>query len=93
MDYASSKYDLPNVSFIQGDIENVLFELNSLDGILDSSSLHHVYSFNGYSKGHVQNAIKNQVAQLKEGGILVIRDFVEPEDMMVFLELPSEAIE
>lgn len=88
--HASEKYTLPNVSYQQGDIENVLFDLNSLDGILDSSSLHHVYSFTGYSKWHVRNAIENQVAQLKEGGILVIRDFLEIEDGMVLLELPNE---
>ncbi len=91
VEYASQKYPLPNISFKQGDIENMLFEPNSLNGILDSSSLHHVYSFNGYSKKHVHNAIKNQVAQLKEGGILVIRDFVEPENQMVLLELPDNS--
>lgn len=90
VDYASEKYKLPNVSFIKGDIEDILFGPDELlDGILDSSSLHHVYTFNGYSKGHTRNAIRNQIAQLKEGGILVIRDFVEPEEGMVLLELPD----
>lgn len=65
--YASEKYALPNVSYMQGDIENILFGPNELlDGILDSSSLHHVYSFNNYSRGHVRDAIRNQVEQLKE---------------------------
>lgn len=89
VEYARGAYALPNLEFRQGDIEQMVFPPESLSGILNSSSLHHVHSFNGYDKSRVRNAIANQVRQLETGGVLVIRDFVVPDEGLVVFELPN----
>lgn len=89
VEYARGAYSLPNLDFRQGDIEQLIFPPESLSGILNSSSLHHVHSFNGYDKSRVRNAIANQVRQLETGGVLVIRDFVVPDEGLVIFEIPN----
>lgn len=84
-------YQLPNLEFREGDIGAMLFAPGSLDGILDSSVFHHLTSFNGFSVEPVRAALAAQVAQLRPGGVIVIRDFVigrGPE--MVLLDLPDD---
>ena len=67
----------------------MVFPANSLDGILNSSVLHHVTSFNDFDAGRVLTTLDNQVAQLKLGGVIIIRDFVIPDGPEhVFLDLP-----
>jgi hypothetical protein len=73
---ARETYRLPNLEYREGDIGARLFEDGSLDGILNSSVLHHVTSFNGFSVEPVRAALAAQVAQLKAGGVVVVRDFV-----------------
>ncbi len=90
VEYANGHYRLANLDFRQGDIEQPIFPPESLSGILNSSSLHHVYSFNGYDKARVRNAIANQVRQLETGGVLAIRDFVVPSEGMTTFELTDE---
>src|SRR5687767_9522071 len=46
---ATKRFSLPNLSFRAGDIAARVFDPGSLDCILNSSVLHHVTSFNGYS--------------------------------------------
>jgi ubiquinone/menaquinone biosynthesis C-methylase UbiE len=90
-DYANNHYKLPNLSFEVGDISENIFAENSLDGILDSSVLHHVTSFNGFDVNQITKTLSNQVAQLKHSGVLIIRDFVVPDnaDQVVFIDLPT----
>lgn len=88
--YADEQYKSPNLRYTVGDISEMIFPENSLDGILDSSVLHHVTSFNDFDVGRVFATFDNQVAQLKTGGVIIIRDFVIPhgaED--VYLDLPE----
>lgn len=86
---AAERYRGPNLSFAVGDIAEKVFPDASLDGILNSSVLHHVSSFNGFDAGRVRAALDNQVAQLKTGGVVIIRDFVVPEGPAeVLLDLP-----
>lgn len=91
VDYSNSKYRAGNLRFVVGDIADRIFPAGSLDGILDSSVLHHVTSFNGFDRGQVDRTIRNQVAQLRTGGVLIIRDFVIPENgrSVVRIELPE----
>lgn len=86
-------YKLPNLSFEEGDVEKPDARLGRFDGILNSSVLHHVLSFNNYDPSRVVNALKNQMAALNEGGIMVIRDFSAlPDDEFVLLDvLASDA--
>jgi len=78
VEMARQAHRLPNLSFLVGDIADPLLPDESLDGILDSSVLHHVTSFNGFSRARIHALLRNQVAQLRPGGILAIRDFVAP---------------
>ncbi|MFL5383729.1 MAG: bifunctional class I SAM-dependent methyltransferase/NUDIX hydrolase [Longimicrobiaceae bacterium] len=83
------RYRRPNLSYVVGDIAGKVFPDESLDGILDSSVLHHVSSFNGFDVGRVLAALDHQVAQLRTGGVIIVRDFVVPEGPeRVHLDLP-----
>src|SRR5215510_15151472 len=85
---ASEKYRLPNLSFVVGDVADPLFADDPLDGILSSSTLHHVYTFNGYSRDAVRRALANHIRCLRENGVFVLRDFVNPaRDAHVLIEL------
>jgi len=92
VEYSNNHYKAENLSFAVGDIAENVFPPNSLDGILDSSVLHHVTSFNGFDILQITKTLQNQVAQLKQGGVLIIRDFVIPDEAerQVFLDLPTD---
>ncbi|MEZ4222204.1 MAG: class I SAM-dependent methyltransferase [Polyangiaceae bacterium] len=86
---ASERYRLPNLSFVAGDVAARVFEPSSMDGLLDSSVLHHVTSFNGYDRDAAARALAVQAGQLRSYGVLVVRDFVDPGPGQVRLELPA----
>lgn len=90
IEYSRKHYKSENLEYAVGDISENVFPENSLDGILDSSVLHHVTSFNDFDAAQIAKTLKNQVAQLKAGGVLIIRDFVVPDEAekRVFLDLP-----
>lgn len=88
---AKEKYKLPNLTFVEGNVESPDPSLGPFDGILNSSVLHHVHTFNGYDSDHVVNTLKNHMACLKQGGVMVVRDFcAEPDDQFVLLDLQAE---
>lgn len=91
VEQSAEKYQASNLKFAVGDVADRVFPKNSLDGILNSSVLHHVTSFNDYDIRQITRTLRNQVAQLKTGGTLIIRDFVVPEggEEMIFLDLPA----
>ncbi|HEX6842928.1 MAG TPA: class I SAM-dependent methyltransferase [Stellaceae bacterium] len=85
---AREKFVLPNLAFVVGDAAQPIFAEAPLDGILSSSTLHHVYTFNGYSRDAVRRALASHLQCLREDGIFVLRDFVAPAlDAYVLLEL------
>ncbi|HEY6723200.1 MAG TPA: methyltransferase domain-containing protein [Polyangiaceae bacterium] len=86
---ARVKHKLANLSFVEGDIAAQVFEPERLDGVFNSSVLHHVTSFNGYDHDAAARALEQQVAQLAVGGSLIVRDFVAPAAGIVFLDLPA----
>lgn len=87
---ASEKFQRPNLSYAVGDISQMVFPENSLDGILDSSVLHHVTSFNDFDVTRVLATFDNQVTQLKTGGVIIVRDFVIPDGPeQVYLDLSA----
>ncbi len=91
---ATSKFDAKNLSFRVGDIAQPVFEEGSLDGIFDSSVLHHVTTFTGYDHEAAARCLEVQVRALKEGGVIVVRDFLLPEraDEDVLLEVPESSV-
>src|SRR4029450_6605838 len=62
---AKEKFQRPNLSYVVGDISEMVFPPASLVGILDSSVLHHVTSFNSFDVNRVLATLDNQVAHLK----------------------------
>ena len=87
---AAREFQRPNLSYVVGDISEMVFPPESLDGVLDSSVLHHVTSFNNFDVGRVHVTLDRQVAQLKTGGVIIIRDFVIPDGPeRVRLDLPA----
>lgn len=87
---ARERYRLANLSFACGDIARPEFPAESLDGILDSSVLHHVTSYGGYRHANAAEALAAQVALLRPHGVLVVRDFVDPGSGPVLLDLPGD---
>jgi hypothetical protein len=87
---AARQFRRPNLSYAVGDISEKVFPAESLDGILNSSVLHHVTSFNDFDVNRVLAALESQIAQLKTGGVIIIRDFVIPDGpKLVYLDLPE----
>ena len=87
---AAREFQRPNLSYVVGDITEMVFPPESLDGVLNSSVLHHVTSFNDFDVGRVHATLDKQVAQLKTGGVIIIRDFVIPDGPeRVHLDLPA----
>jgi SAM-dependent methyltransferase len=90
VELARRTHSLPNLSFQQGDISGPVFPAGSLDGIFDSSVLHHVTSYGGYRHENAAAALAAQAAQLKPHGVLVVRDFLDPGPGQVLLDLPAD---
>jgi ubiquinone/menaquinone biosynthesis C-methylase UbiE len=91
VELARERHVLPNLSFVVGDVATRVFDDGSLDGIFDSSVLHHVTTFGGYDHENAARALAVQARALRDHGVLVVRDFVEPprEVAEVLLDLPS----
>src|ERR1044072_9446131 len=57
---AAREFRRPNLSYVVGDISDMVFTAESLDGILDSSVLHHVTSFNDFDVRRVYATLERQ---------------------------------
>jgi SAM-dependent methyltransferase len=90
VELASTKFALPNLSFVTGDIAARCFDDASLDGIFDSSVLHHVTTFNGYDHEAAGRALEVQSRQLRDHGVLIVRDFVDPGKGDVLLDVRGD---
>jgi SAM-dependent methyltransferase len=91
VEFSQQTYQRSNLRYQTGDIADAVFPVGSLDGVLDSSVLHHVTSFNDFSLARLETCLRNQVAALRPGGVLIIRDFVVPDGpARVVLELPTQ---
>jgi len=90
VELAAERYRLPNLSFLVGDVAAACFPLGSLEGVFDSSVLHHVTTFSGYDYARAEEALRVQVEQLELYGSVVVRDFVAPPPGLVQLDLPGE---
>ena len=90
VEIAQSRYQIPNLSFRVDDGEKLYgFEPESVNGFFNCSSIHHITSYNNYGKNHAVNTIKRQTELLRDKGILVVRDFVKPQEEEVILELST----
>ncbi len=89
VEVARQTYTLPNLDFRAEDIAQPCFEPESLDGVVNSSVLHHVTSYNGYDYNRAALALQAQVDQLAPGGCLIVRDFLAAEPGLVELRIPQ----
>ncbi len=87
---AKEQHQRANLEFVVGDIAASVFPPASLDGIFDSSVLHHVTSFGGYDYDNATRALTTQVEQLRARGVLIVRDFLDPGPGAVLLDLPAD---
>lgn len=88
---AKKQYVLPNLEFIAGDIQENFVPLNSLDGIINSYSLHETYSDNRASVRSIEDSLERQFDLLKKGGSLFIQDHMLPTDHdFLLIEIPEE---
>ena len=87
---AKKKFQKPNLRFEKADITKPVFEENSVDAIINSFILHKLYSAHGCNEGLVSKVLQAQYDQLKDNGLIFIRDYSikNPEDM-VLLEMPD----
>lgn len=87
---AAERHRLPNLRFVEGDVAAPCFDPGTMEAILDSSVLHHVTSFNGYDRAAAARALAVQAAQLAPGGVIILRDFLDPGPAPVWLDLPAD---
>lgn len=87
---AQETHHQPNLSFREDDGEKLLtFAPETVSGFFNCSAIHHITSFNGYDNNKAFNTLRRQTELLKDKGILVVRDFVKPEEKEVILELST----
>ncbi len=90
IEFARKTFRLPNLSYRVTDFSVPDLEDESIDGIINSNILHHVYSMNSYNPGDVTAMLEKQMQKLKNGGTMLIRDYMmPPEGEFVLLELPN----
>lgn len=90
IDMATRLFRLPNLVFVNGDMATLDIEDNSVDGIINSNVLHHVYSVGGFSQEEVSQFLERQIRKLKVGGTMLIRDYIlPPGNDIVLLELSN----
>ncbi len=88
---AKEKYQLHNLEFKVGDISGDLFDSESIDAIINSFTLHQVFSNARYNERIVSDTLRKQFSMLKNDGTMFIRDYAKPpEGEFVLLEMHDE---
>lgn len=92
IDKAKRKYNLPNLKFITGNVEESFLPKNSVDAIVNSFTLHEIYSENNCNEKSVVQSLERQFELLKENGYVFIQGhFMSPEEDYVLLEIREES--
>lgn len=85
---AKEQYQLHNLEFKVGDVSGELFDAESLDAIINSFTLHQVYSNSRYNQRIVGDTLRKQFSMLKNDGIMFIHDFAKPpEGEFILMEM------
>ncbi len=87
----SQPYSNANVTIRKGDIADRHFEAGSVDTVIFSSVIHEIYTYSGYDRGRVRQALRNTRTELRAGGRVILRDGVRPEGGMVWMRLDAES--
>lgn len=75
---AKQKWQLPNLEFVVSRITRPSFPDGVLDAVVDSFTLHEVYSGLGFSETRVREMLDSHFQMLKSGGLLFLRDYAHP---------------
>jgi len=90
VEIAQNRYQHNNLSFRTDDGEKLLsFETGSVNGFFNCSAIHHITSFNNYDNNRAYNTLKRQTKLLADKGVIVVRDFVKPEEKEIYIELST----
>jgi SAM-dependent methyltransferase len=89
----SQHYPNQNVSIVRGDIVKQHFHAGTVSTAIFSSVMHELYSYNGYDRDVVRQALRNTHAELKPGGRIIIRDGVAPPRRRVWMRCDAETEE
>lgn len=88
---AKEKYILHNLEFKVGDVSGDVAEPESLDAIINSFTLHQVYSNARYNERMVSDTLRKQFSMLKDDGLMFIRDYAKPPvGEFVLIEMHDE---
>lgn len=79
-----------NAKIFRGDVVAKHFSDGSISTKIFATTLHEVYSYNGYSKRFVKRALKNTFQELKDGGRVIIRDGIKPEHVIYYVWLRDD---
>lgn len=91
VDKAKRKYNLPNLKFISGEIEANFIPKSSVDAIVNSFTLHEIYSENNCSEKAVLTSLERQFELLKDNGYVFIQGhYMSPEEDYVLLEIRED---
>ncbi len=87
---AKKTWQLTNLEFVISKVSKPSFPNNSLDAVVNSFSLHEIYSRQRYNDTHVREMLDNHFALLKPGGLLFLRDYAHPPPgEYVMIEFPD----
>lgn len=75
---SQKKYQLPNLTYRMGNIFDNIAPPNSADLIINSFTLHEVYSASQYSERLIRRTLEAEYNALKENGSIIIRDHFLP---------------
>jgi SAM-dependent methyltransferase len=83
--------DIPNLEFIEADLTKLDLGDRKLDAIVNLSILHEPFSYSGYRAKTVEEIIAAELKNLKDGGIIINRDFMLPDepDAQVYIALST----
>ena len=87
---AKKMWQLTNLEFVISKVAKPSFPNNSLDAVVNSFTLHEIYSRQRYNDTHVREMLDNHFALLKPGGLLFLRDYAHPPPgEYVMIEFPN----
>ncbi len=85
---AQKTYELPNLEFKVGDVSGDLFEPESIDFIINSMTLHEIFSDARYNERIVNDTLRKQFEMLRNDGVMYIHDYAKPaHDEYVLIEM------
>lgn len=91
IDKAEKQYQLPNLQFMTGDIQENFVPKGSLDATVNSFTLHEIYSENNCSEKSVTDSLERQFELLKDNGLVFIQGHImPPNDEYVLIEMPED---